>query len=179
MMSWYLMKGHIATNSASSFSSNFVQSCIVLSTCLMNCLWLFSRSYAGSCSTKSWSCTPSASSNYLPFDILWYLMLTPIMYLGMFPYISLKAILVSWFIAVVWISFYIYFYNAYNTLIIFVFYIPTSLKFIYKKQNERYLSLLEKENYQAKIEEMEILSVNKNKEMKNMTHDIKKVNTIT
>ena len=173
-MGWYLMKGHNATNSY--FPPNYVQSCIVLSTCLINCLWLFSRSYAGPSSTKSWRCTPSASSNYFPFDTLWYLTLTPIMYFELFPYISLKAIFASWSISVVWISVCIYFYNAHNTLIIFMFYIPTSLLFIYKKQNERYISLLEKETYQARIEELEEQSVNNNKELKNMTHDMKMVN---
>ena len=34
----------------------------------------------------------------------------------------------------------------------------------------------QKETYQARIEEMEIESVNNNKEMKNMTHDMKTVN---
>ena len=170
------MKDLIFTNSSSP--SNYVQSCIVLLTCLINCVWLFSRSYAGPCSTKSWSCTPSTSSNYLPFDTLWYLMLTPIMYLGLFPYISLKAILVSWSIAVVWISVFIYVYNAHNTLIVLLFYIPTSLLFTYNKQNELYLSLLEKKTCQAKIDEMEIQLVNNNNEMKSMTHDMKMVSTI-
>ena len=162
------MKGHI--------TANYVQSWIVLSTGLITCLWLFSRSHADP-STKSWSYSPSESAS-LPSNTLWYLMLTPIVYLELFPQISLKTILVSWSIAVAWISVCIYVYNAYNTLILFMFYIPTSLLFIYKKQSERHLSLLEKETYQARIEEMEIQSVNNNKEMKNVTHDMKTVNML-
>ena len=166
--------GHITTKSSST-PNYYVQSCIVLSTCLINCLWLLSRSNTGPCSMNSWSCTPSASFNCLPFDTLCYLMLTQIMYLELFPYMSLKSILVSWAIAIVWISVCIYVYNAHNTLIVFLFYIPTSLLFIYKKQNERSLSLFEQGTYQARIEEMEIQSVNNNNEIKNMTHDMKKV----
>ena len=183
LLSWCLNKGHIATNLLSPL--NHVQSCSVLSltTCLINGLWLVSRSYAGPCSMNHWSCNPSASFNDLPFDALLYLMLTPIIYLELFPHILLKVILVSWSFAVVWISVCIYTFNAYNTVIVTLFYIPTSLLFIYKKQNELYISLLEKEKYQTRIEQIEAQSVNNIKEMKNMlsnvTHDMKTVNKIT
>ena len=177
LVGWYLMKNCTAMDS--SFPSNYIKSCSILPTCLINCLWLFSRSYEGPCTTNLWSCNPSASFNSLPLDTLFYLMLTPIMYLELFPYVSLQAILISWSTVVVSISACIYAFNADNTLVVFAFYIPTSLLFMYKKRNERYRSFLEKETYETRIEEVETQSVKNDKEMKhmlsNVTHDMKTV----
>ena len=155
-----------------------------LSMSFMIGFWLFYRSDAGMCSVtpnaiQVLSCNPLSSAHSLPTDTLLYAMLTPIVYLITCPKVSCEDLVKSWVTVLLWISFCLIAFNAYNTLFSFLLYVPLSALIMFKLKNDQYSLRLQSYCYESKIEELEAKSQCRDREIQNMlsnvAHDMKTV----
>lgn len=167
------------------FRSTLANTSTVQSSICMG-LFLVGRVYNGHCSSNDlvqiWSCNPEESSHALPQDVMFCLLIIPIMASIIFKTVKWQSVLASWLITVGFMSYAIWVGDAVNSIPVLVFYIPISVILMYENYRQDIILFLMSRKKDDLLDENRRLSEEAQNELRfmiaNMAHDLKTVSII-